>query len=395
MATTDQVQWSGSVPPISPFLLGDKHDQIGVLLKGICEELQLSPTKYQLAVDRYESACRWLEAEDSVVASYYPTIYSQGSMRIGTTVKPFGRDAYDLDLVCEFQVAASTFDSPMHLLDLVEYRLRQNSNYARAIERKNRCVRLNYAGEFHLDILPAYPDVSVGGSCILIPDRRSPLMCHSNPKGYSDWFDKQCELALIIFAESRKLMAKAEPIPAQVAASEKAILKQVVQLLKRWRDIRYQKQCDVAPISMVLTTMAAQAYSGEQSVPQALSAILDKIVVATESSKPRVYVLNPANLKEDLSERWEDPVKYRAFVDGIRELRLQWNKILSLSGIQNISNALESLFGETVRTVLEKQGKSVRSLAEKSAVRVAATGVLTTSPISSVALRAHTFHGKK
>jgi hypothetical protein len=395
MATTEQIRWLGNISPSSPFLSGNKHDQIGELLKGVCNELQLSPTKYQLAVDRYEAVCHWLEAEDSMVASFHPTIYPQGSMRIGTTVKPFGRDEYDLDLVCEFQVAADTFDSPIHLLDLVEYRLRQHKAYASAIERKSRCIRLNYAREFHLDILPGYPDTDAGGTCILIPDRRSPLLFHSNPKGYSDWFDQRCALAVVILAESRKWMAKAEPVPEQEAAVEKAILKQVVQLLKRWRDVRYQNQCELAPISMVLTTMAAQAYSGEQSVPQALSAILDKIVIAIERSKPRVYVPNPANIKEDLSERWQNPAKYRAFVDGIRDFHRQWTEILSLTGIQNISKALELLFGDPVRSVVERQANSVRSLAQKPALRVAATGLLSAAPAVGVPLRAHTFHGKK
>jgi hypothetical protein len=88
----------------------------------------------------------------------------------------------------------------------------------------------------------------------------------------------------------------AEPIPAQEASHEKATLKHVVQLLKRWRDIYYQDRCDEAPISMVLTTLAARFYRGHSSVSEAMSSILDGIEGAVNAAMPdRIYVLNPAN----------------------------------------------------------------------------------------------------
>jgi hypothetical protein len=366
------------------------------LLRSICEELQVSPTAYDQATDRYTAVCNWLEAEGSAVAVFNPTIYPQGSMKIGTTVKPFGRDEYDLDFVCEFRVPVNMFQSPLQLLKLLESRLREHEIYRSILEMKNRCIRLNYANEFHLDILPACPDLTVGGSCLFVPDRRSVSWKHSNPKGYAHWFESRCELALKLLMESRKVMMdKAEPIPPQEAADQKAILKQVVQLLKRWRDVRYQRETKLAPISMVLTTMAAQAYGGERTVTEALTSVLDNFVSLIASSKPRVYVLNPANPKEDLSERWDDAAQYRTFVDGIGELHERWNKVLAASGIQNVSNELEALFGEPVTAAIKKQARALQELREKSSLRVAQVGLLTSVPAIGVPVRPNTFHGKR
>jgi len=73
--------------------------QLDDLLDRIGKKLQISPTQHQLAEERYKSIGRWLEADGSLLAPFNPVIYSQGSLRIGTTVRPRGRQEYDLDLV--------------------------------------------------------------------------------------------------------------------------------------------------------------------------------------------------------------------------------------------------------------------------------------------------------
>lgn len=372
----------------------DRNTQVDDLLKRTCEELQLSPPRYDQAVERYQAVCNWLEADGSLVAVFNPTIYPQGSMKIGTTVKPFGSEEYDLDFVCEFRFSVSQLQSPLQLLKLLEERLRQHALYRSILEMKNRCVRLNYANEFHMDILPACPDPHGGGSCLFVPDRKTQSWNYSNPKGYADWFESRCELALKLLIEQRRLMAKAEPIPPQEAAEEKAILKRVVQLLKRWRDVRYQQEPKLAPISMVLTTMAARAYGGEHTVTGALTSVLNNFVSLIAQSSPRIFVLNPANSKEDLSERWNDTVQYRAFVDGVSELQERWNKALATSGIQNVSNQLGYIFGEPVKAAVKKQAAALQELREKSSLRVSQAGLLTAAPTIGVRVRPNTFHGK-
>ena len=375
--------------------LDGRSEQINDLLKLVCEEIQISPTAYDQAVARYTAVCNWLEADGSIVAVFNPTIYPQGSMKIGTTAKPFGRDEYDLDFVCEFRFAVNNLQSPLQLLKLLESRLREHEVYRSILEMKNRCVRLNYANEFHLDILPACPDLSVGGSCLFVPDRKTLSWKRSNPKGYADWFESRCEIGLKLLMESRKLMEKAEPIPPQEAAEEKAVLKRVVQLLKRWRDVKFQREPKLAPISMVLTTLAAHAYGGEHSVPEAMTSVLNHIVSLVASSNPRVYVPNPANPNEDLSERWDDAAQYRAFVHGIANLHGEWNKALAATGIQNVSNELEHLFGEPVKSAVKRQAKTLQELREKSSLRVAQAGLLTSVPAAGIRVRPNTFHGKR
>lgn len=377
------------------FFTDTRESQMDDLLRRVCEQLQLNPTQYEEAVQRYEAVSGWLEADGSAVASFMPAIFPQGSMRIGTSVKPIGRDEFDLDFVCECRVPQQTFESPLQLLNLIGGRLRENKAYRPILETKNRCIRLNYAREFHMDILPACPDESGKDGCLVVPDRESRWWKPSNPKGYANWFEGRCELVLAVMAERAKVLAKAEPIPPQEDPAEKATLKRAVQLLKRWRDVRYQRQPRLAPISMVLTTLAAHSYEGQLSVSEALTGILGRILTLIETSKPRIYVLNPANPLEDLSERWNNQAEYAAFVFGIRELAQQWKAILAANGIQNVSRLLESLFGDTVNIAMAEQARSLQAKREQVGLRVKPSGIITAAAAPGIVMRPNTFHGKR
>jgi Second Messenger Oligonucleotide or Dinucleotide Synthetase domain len=371
----------------------DSRGQLDDLLWRVCEEIQLPTSRYDRAVTHYEAVSDWLDRDGSVLSRMSPSIYPQGSMKIGTTVKPLSREEHDLDFVCEVREPASNLKSPLELLNLLVLRLRQNETYASVLEVKNRCVRLAYQKEFHMDILPACLDTSAGGSCILVPDRESGRWKASNPKGFADWFEQRCQLPPT--ADEDQVLERAESVPAQQATREKETLKRVVQLLKRWRDIRYQLTPEIAPISMVLTTLAADKYGGQRSLAGAVTEILDGVISLIEASRPRIYILNPANPQEDLSERWEERAKYDAFVEGIRELHSVWGMIFRTKGVQRLSQLLKGLFGEPVTEALAKQTLHLQELRESSALKVGAGGLIATSQISGVRMRPNTFHGKK
>jgi hypothetical protein len=317
--------------------------QLDDLLERIGVKLQISPTAHKQAKKRYKTIGAWLGAEGSPLAQYEPWIYSQGSLKIGTTVKPIGRNEYDLDLVCEFQMDWRLFPEPVKLLDIVWDRLYSNETYRPMIERMNRCIRINYANEFHMDILPACPKPEAGLHCVVVPDCDAEDWKDSNPKGYALWFEAKAKQALAEFKRKN-----AEPLPEQQTFEELEPLKRAVQLMKRHRDVVFEKTSKLAPISIVLTTLAADHYQGQSSVNEALRGILDGIMASIPKNE-RLYILNPTNPREDLSERWDDhPERYRAFVNFIRDFRNRWGKLNEQRGIQNIKVVLENMFGESI-----------------------------------------------
>lgn len=364
--------------------------QLSDLLNRIGVKLQITPTQHQLAEQRYQEISDWLSTGDSPLARYSPTIYPQGSLRIGTTVRPLGRQEYDLDLVLEIGWDWRRIRNPVVLLDLVETRLRQHDTYRDMLERKNRCIRVQYANQFHLDILPACPDPGSGNGCVVVPDREAKDWKPSNPTGYAAWFDRQAQVALFEMAK------QVEPLPDWEPSQMKPPLNRAVQLLKRWRDIRYARTPDLAPISIVLTTLAGQHYGGEELVNQALERIVGGIVAALPTIG-RLVVQNPSNPQEDLSERWDEtPDAYQAFVAGMRELQVTWKQLNQQRGMSNVQATLRQLFGEEIaKTVVAEQTKAVESFRSRQSLGVGrGSGTLASITAGSVPIPRNTFYGE-
>jgi hypothetical protein len=374
-------------------LLADSFEsQIDDLLRRFGLSLQLDETHYNLADTSYRAVARYLENHQDV-GVLNPNMYPQGSMRLNTTVKPLVGDEHDLDFVCEFARPIYYFDEPVAALNLIERALRGNRTYAPMVERKNRCIRLNYERQFHMDILPACQDFNRGGTCILIPDRKLGEWTASNPKGYAQWFESQSRR----FAMDR-MMEKAEPIPVQEPGQTKTSLKLCVQLLKRNRDVRYKDRPELAPVSITLTTLGAEMYRGEQSICRSMQTILSGMLNAIRTSRPgRLIVLNPMNRSEDLSERWDaNPNAYHEFVGFVNDLDTCWKTLMETRSIDKVAKIFERLFGEQlVRKTVESYARDMESLRLKSALGIRkSSGLITLATGSSVVpIPRNTFFG--
>ncbi|MGH9770403.1 MAG: nucleotidyltransferase domain-containing protein [Candidatus Acidiferrales bacterium] len=357
------------------------------LLRGICESLQLPAYRLRLAEERYQALASVLEAESSPFAQYAPRIYPQGSMRLGTTVKPLS-GPHDLDFVVELNLNPDCL-APGDLIDILYSHLRQHGTYRGMVTRKRRCVRLSYADEFYLDILPACTDHRAGGTCIVVPDRSLDAWVPSNPIGYAGWFRDRARLT------SRPVLAEAERLPAQIPADEKRPLQLTVQLIKRWRD-NFFDAAGRAPVSIVLTTLAAGHYKGEASIAGALASIADGVVKEIERARQarwRVVVLNPSNPKEDLSESWDgDAEAYSAFAHGMAALHEAWMALLSDPAKAHAT--LFRLFGEEpFKAALAAQARRVQGARQVGALGVSSAGALINSAGSVRRIRPNTFYG--
>lgn len=377
---------------VAPSLFPDTFtaDLDGMLLQ-ICEELQLSQAMHDLATERYGAVSAALENTGSPFRQLRPAIYPQGSMALGTTVKPI-MGSHDLDFVLELSLNHQVVD-PMQLIETLYRFLREGGVYGPMTSLKNRCVRIEYANEFYMDIMPACRNASSDAGCIKVPDRSLKGWTDSNPRGYAGWFGGRCR---ILFVD--RILDKAAPVPQQQAVSEKETLKLAVQLLKRWRDWHYVQDCELAPISVVLTTLAGHTYRGQRSVSDAMTSILSGIVGLIEACRQagqrRLRVLNPSNLAEDLSERWDSNIgAYRAFEEGIRDFHQRWTRVLL--GRQGAYAELEMLFGEPFRTVLKKRAKKLQSLRDDGKLGVTRTGGIVAGGSPAAPIRPNTFHGEQ
>jgi hypothetical protein len=361
---------------------------LDALLEEVCIALQLTDGQFDLAERRYHVIGDWLAADGSVLASFSPRVYPQGSIALQTTVRP-RRDhdenaEFDIDLVCELDAFHLT---PMQLFNLVGQRLAQHETYRRMLEPLKRCWRLNYQGEFHLDVLPAVPDPARGRSSVCVPDRDLRGWCPSNPRGFAQWFNERAAFRALV-------ERKAEPLPPNDTALVRPPLKRVVQLLKRRRDMFFGAS-DLAPRSVVLTTLAALGYQPVPSVSDMLGPILEQLrVVGGGGVAPAVP--NPTNQAENFAEAWQrNPAAFAAYRRFVDAFAMEWKEVSGLSGYVAIQQRLGQLFGE------EPTRRAVVALAERmdrarnaGKLRVGSGVGLTVLTPRSHPIPRHDFHGE-
>ena len=360
-----------------------QKSEMDKILAVVSRSLDLSETQYKDAVSKYEAVGAWLEHPKSSLHPYTPKIFPQGSLALGTCVRPIGKDEFDVDLVCEMGLPATVNQEQAKAL--VGARLAEHETYRQMLEEKNRCWRLDYAGQFHMDILPAKPDDNgvrhrtefTSDSALLVPDRDLQGWKPSDPQGYARWFDlKKSESA----SPGALAVAAVEPVPEQGQPREKKPLQVAVQLLKRHRDLYFQHRDD-APISIIITTLASEAYAPQGDLITTLEHLLDRMPYEITWTNDQAYVLNPTNRQENFADKWAtEPKKRDAFFEWNEQAK-QDVKTLRATNLVTVRDPLAKFAGDNMATkalklvgeetnALRSSGISVR----RSDGRIAAAG---------------------
>lgn len=346
------------------------NSTVNSVLQLILTEIEIPRSYYEKAVARHRSLGEWLCRPESAVAAFAPVVVPQGSFRYGTVVRPVVEtQKYDLDNVTTLQMAKTRM-SQKDLKNLYGAEIRA---YAIAhkmtdpIEERNRCWRLFYADafSFHLDSLPCVPEdqrvmeaiiaagvpVHLARLAVAITDKRHPnyecitaALFSSNPRGFADWFEecaRSWALPHLRDLVKGNLYAAVEDVPAY---EFKTPLQQGIQILKRHRDVMFRSSPKFAPISMIITNLAALAYKGEPDLFAALTNILEKMPQFVRTDRPRVP--NPANPAEDYADKWSlDPSLERSFWRWHTQVRADLRKLRDSVGGETLGDLIARTFG--------------------------------------------------
>ena len=383
-------------PNLQSTLPSNRVEWLDRHLNSLCVGSELTQTQYRNAEEKYRAVGDWLASNGTSLALYAPEVYPQGSMLLGTTVRPDGRSEYDLDLVCQLHYCAH--QPPLTIYDWVYGRMAANGTYREMLEKLKRCLRLNYTGDFHLDILPACPNDRIGNGSIIVPDRKLECWMHSNSKGFAAWFFERCRLRDEL--AERMLKGSVEPLPSAVPSEFKFPLQRIVQLMKRHRDIYFHGGRDIAR-SVILTTLAGSFYMGQRSLSLALEGVLDKIHLALEAHPEVPRILNPVHACENFADTW-DQEKYEKFNSYIRNFRRGLKSALhptvteDRQGLEKTSESLGELFGANrVKDAIRIEAKEMNERRNLGQLGIASGGLLTgLSQRGSVAIPRNQFFGR-
>lgn len=236
-------------------------------------KISLDPTR----VNRIVSAVRTWEnllKEDEEIKKIFNDFFVQGSFAVSTAIRPQNDQEFDVDAVLLLDLDDSM--EPRELIDFIADRMKMNEKYKDNIKKKDRCIRVDYSGDFHIDIVPAK---NIDEEWILIPSKKEDEWVETNPAGFIEWCKD-------IEAESGNKFST------------------VTKILKYWRDTKVGK--DTAPKSILLTTLIGGNIDYKNSVAESLVLTLEELIQNLDNYvvNGEPYVENPSLAGENLARDW-------------------------------------------------------------------------------------------
>ena len=245
------------------------------------DEVNLNQTR----LDRLQTAVGAVDAYLKDHLPGYQKMEPQGSYALGTLIKPVeDNDEYDADIQVVMNPNPSwrSKDYP----DAVDDTLRKNETYADKVRRKTRCITVDYAGDFHLDVVPR---VTFDGKHHVCNSTTNQFE-ETDGTGYRDWFNEKNRIT-------------------------GGNLKRVVRLLKYLRD--HKNNYTVK--SILLTTLAGNAIYASDEGTEGVSTVADTLVTVLSRMDDYLQqhpnmpeIKNPALQTETFNRHW-DQAKYANF----------------------------------------------------------------------------------
>ena len=383
----------------------DKEQLLDKYLLKIAENLDISPTMREKAERSYRAVGEWLGDCD---VNSDVKIMPQGSFYLGTVIRPVSdADEYDIDLVCLLKNVG--YKSEAEIKKIVGDRLREHKTYSSMLEPEGkRCWTLCY-DEFHMDILPCVPNqkyyiepylTEIKLTHKLESGRYIPK--YSNPYKYHEWFEERMRVRLDEVKKDFSVRNQVE-ISKVPLYKVKTPLQRAIQLLKRHRDIMYdglpEARRDNAPISIIITTLAAQAYNNEANIYDALFNIVENMTKYIKRSGDTFIIENPVMPEENFADKWnessEKAEEFYKWLESAKEMIL--TAPINVQGLHKVSESLEHCFGHNiVKRSLAEDGNDTKIARENKTLYVDGLtgGLKTTQSQTTKKVGGHTFFGK-
>jgi hypothetical protein len=260
-------------------------------------EVNLNKSRIDDLTCRVETISKFIVNSDwgPVIHRFSP----QGSWAHKTIIKPFGTGGFDADLVI--------FVSPVRGWSAKEYVLelrrvfKESKFYEDKVSLRTRCVVLDYANDFHIDLVPCLID-RLGGSKFEVCNRREDTFEATNSEAYSEWFNTRNDWT----GDNR--------------------LREVIRLLKYLRDIKSTFTCKSILLTTLVgerVTVADNAYRATYfpDLPTALKSLVGRLDDYLQGRPDLHKITNPVLPTEDFIRHWDND-KYSNFRELIHKYKI-------------------------------------------------------------------------
>ena len=248
----------------------------------------------------------------------YQTMDKQGSYALGTLIKPVDdNDEYDADI--QIVMNPNPKWEAKDYVHAINQTLAGNKNYVDKLRLKTRCVTVDYAGDFHLDVVPR---VTINGKhCVC--NRIDNKFEETDGTGYRDWFNGKNRIT-------------------------GGNLKRVIRLLKHLRD---HKNSFTAK-SILLTTLAGNAIKVSDEGTAAVSTVADTLETVLSrmndylQQHPNMPIIkNPVLPTEDFNRHW-DQRRYANFRNRVQSYAQTAKQAKAEPSAEKAIKLWQDLFGD-------------------------------------------------
>lgn len=245
----------------------------------LVNEVNLNQSRLDLLGERVEAVTSFLQSCDHPIKQMFVQTIPQGSYAHRTIIKPVDDDdEFDADLLLEL-----TEDTSWDAEDYVEQvyqAFRTSATYKDMVRRRTRCVVVDYAGDFHLDVVP-YLDRHGEHYITNRADNRFEL---TNPEGFNAWLEDK-------------------------NGTTAGRLVKVIRLMKYLRD--YKNTFSVR--SFILTLLLAERVNDAallddpnhyQDVPTVLKNVVSALHEYLKANETMPLLTDPSCPSENFNHRW-------------------------------------------------------------------------------------------
>lgn len=288
-------------------------------------------------VNLNENRLQRLNQSSSAVTTYisqnleaFQKTERQGSYGLKTIIKPVGNREYDADMLLFME--SDDEKEPKDYINDVYDCLKQNGNYADKVHRRTRCVYIDYAGDFHLDLVPCI----MNGEQHFICNNKENCFEPTDGTGYRDWFNEKTRIT-------------------------NGNLKRVARLLKFLRD----HKGNFSVKSILLTTLIGNSvYESDEGsehfkdIPTSLKTVANRINRFLQDNPSMPEICNPVLPTESFTRHW-DQDKYRHFRDMFNLYTSKINEAFDAKDHNTSVNKWRELFNDNFGELKDNTHKGV------------------------------------
>jgi hypothetical protein len=156
----------------------------------LINKVNLSDARIAQLDRRVTAVGNYLSGGDNVIANNYLELIPQGSYAHRTIINPVqASDEFDADVLLSMK-EVDGWDAEDYVQELYTV-LRASSTYRDMVSRHDRCVKVDYANEFHIDVVPYLERHDEQ----FITNRVTNTYELTNPEGFNEWLDEKNRIA--------------------------------------------------------------------------------------------------------------------------------------------------------------------------------------------------------